>query len=235
MRIKVRKINDNMMSNITKVIELCNKGVQHIKFEDCLINRNAAGTLAEFIKNKHKLFTLGFVNVTFEEAADFKKVLESITKSFCMKSLILNSNHYNEVSLCDAFASLIINSKSVRELDLANCQFHKRVFQKISEAVVKGKIYKLSLQGIMISHIEQVLMGLIFTRSSTIMEIDLSRTIGQADYFKFLGELGESVSFKVLHLDSIIMDLSAYMPNFGRALGNNTRLEQLSIKENKAK
>ncbi len=51
------------------------------------------------------------------------------------------------------------------------------------------------------------------------MEIDLSRTIGSAEYFKFLGELDKSVSFRVLHLDSIIMDLSKHLPDFGKALG----------------
>lgn len=53
-------------------------GIVNLRLEECRLTRKAAALLAEWLKNKSMVETIGFVRVTFDDIIDFKKITEGL-------------------------------------------------------------------------------------------------------------------------------------------------------------
>ena len=52
--------------------------IVNLRFEECRFSRKAAHFLAEFLKYKQILETIGFHKISFEDIIDFKKIVEGV-------------------------------------------------------------------------------------------------------------------------------------------------------------
>ena len=61
----------------------------HLRFEETHITHKTAGDLADFLRQKHFLESIGFNKVRFEGSGDFRKILDAIRTNKKITKLIL--------------------------------------------------------------------------------------------------------------------------------------------------
>jgi hypothetical protein len=59
--------------------------------------------------------------------------------------------------------------------------------------------------------------------------LDLQHSYGKEEHFDFLRKFGELCYVRHLNIDSLETDLTDHLPEMGRAMGDNLRLETLSM------
>ena len=91
----------------------------NLRFEECRITRKAANTLAEFLKKKNILETLGMVKVTFEDVFDFKKILEGVQQNTKLTKILFSNMVFDEELFGKSIARALIDSRSLKEIDLS--------------------------------------------------------------------------------------------------------------------
>jgi hypothetical protein len=75
-------------------------------------------------------------------------------------------------------------------------------------------------------------MKAFFNICQSVRYIDISGSVGNSKNFDFIGKLGINASIRELIMDEIDVDLSAHMPEIGKAFGANTKMKILSMKKN---
>jgi hypothetical protein len=75
-------------------------------------------------------------------------------------------------------------------------------------------------------------MKAFFNICQSVRYIDISRSVGNSKNFDFIAKLGVNASIRELVMDEIDVDLSAHMPEIGKAFGANMKMQILSMKKN---
>lgn len=132
-------------------------GIVNLRFEETRLNRKAAHSLSEFLKKKPILETLGLVKVTFEDAYDFKKIVEGVQLNSKMKKILFSNSVFDEELYGKSIARLLIDSRSLKELDLSYMSYdHPKCFYDISTAILneRCRLNILKIRGTQLTNLE---------------------------------------------------------------------------------
>jgi hypothetical protein len=103
---KIKRINDTMIQNMIETFDQSVPDIIHLRFEQCGLNRKAILKLCDYLRLKHKLRSIGLVNVNIDEA-DNKRLFEAISKSYSIRQIVINQNMYNDVQLSEPLTKML--------------------------------------------------------------------------------------------------------------------------------
>ena len=93
----------------------------NLRFEEVFFSKKAALELADFLRHKHLLESIGFIGCKFEDTADFRKIMENVKTNKKINKIIFQQIVFDEEIFGKSIASVLLENLLIRELDLSHC------------------------------------------------------------------------------------------------------------------
>ena len=238
--VKVKILSHIWIENLLYAIESAkDHGIVNLRFEECKIMKRAVQKLIDFCQSTNIIESLGLVKISFDDGQDFKRLVEAIQANTAIKQFSVQGAQFDEDFHGKTMARCILESKSLQELDLSNVAFEgQNTFAEMSTGLTdeKCRLGALKLRGINIGQLESQVMRYILGRNKSLKTLDLSQCSADSseDLEQVFGPLDGS-NLRTLVAENLEADFNSALERFGMALGGNTKLEGLSLKENKFK
>ena len=99
------------------------QGVINLRFEESFITRKASSKLAEFLRLKHILESIGFIGARFEDNIEFKKVMDAIIVNRKLTKLKFEKMIFDDEIYGKSIGKTLVENRFIRELDISFCTF----------------------------------------------------------------------------------------------------------------
>jgi Ran GTPase-activating protein (RanGAP) involved in mRNA processing and transport len=147
---------------------------------------------------------------------------------------------FDEEAYGKAVGRMLNDSKTIRELDISNCEFvHPKCFFDMCSALLteKCRLNCIRFRGIAITNLEAKVIQFILMKNKLIHTIDLSmcRIDNPENLDHFIQKFDHYSAVRYLTLDGITPDISPSVEMFGYALSLNCKMEVLMMRELKIK
>lgn len=131
-------------------------GILNLRLEECRLTRKAAAMLAEWLKHKSHVETIGLVRVTFDDIVDFKKLTEGMKMNQKLIKICFQHMNFDEEMHGTSIGRVLADSRTIRELDVSNIIFDYKCFYDMSQAILneRCRLNILKMRGLMLGEIE---------------------------------------------------------------------------------
>lgn len=157
-----------------------------------------------------------------------------------MRKLTLSSVTFDEEAHGKSLGRMLSDSKSMRELDIQNCDFqHPKSFFDCCQALLteKCRLNVLKLRGLTLTNLESKVIQFILMKNKLLHTIDFSHCrVDNAENLEyFIQKFDQFSNVRYLTLDGIGPDVSSSAEILGEALALNTKMEVLQLREARIK
>lgn len=180
------------------------------------------------------------VKISFDDGQDFKKLVETISYNHAIKTFSVQNTEFDEDFHGKTIARCILDSRSLKELDLSNVVFEdQKSFYEMANGLLneRCRLLSLKLRGIAFGQLESKVMQFILMRNKSLQTLDLSAcsTDSPENLEAVFSKFDQFCSIRTLVVENLDADLNYVIESFGSSLNVNTKMEGLSLKENKIK
>jgi hypothetical protein len=126
-------------------------GIVNLRIEDCRVMKKAVVRLIEFCRSTSILESLSIIKVNFEDAQDFKKLVEAISFNQKFKQFSVQGADFDEEFHGKTMAKCILESRSLKELDCSFVNFEDpKIFYEMANGLLneRCRLAALKLRGI---------------------------------------------------------------------------------------
>lgn len=160
--IKVKILNHIWIENILFSIESApDLGIINLRFEECRLLKKAVQRLIEFCKSTNIIESLALFKTTFDDGQDFKKLVEAVSFNSKIKQFSVQSADFDEDYHGKTMARCILESRSLKELDLSYVTFEDpKSFYEMANGLLneRCRLGALKLKGIAFGQLEGKVM-----------------------------------------------------------------------------
>mmetsp|Transcript_5920 Transcript_5920/g.9661 ORF Transcript_5920/g.9661 Transcript_5920/m.9661 type:complete len:294 (+) Transcript_5920:103-984(+) len=239
--VKVKILNHIQTENVLFAIESAkDHGIVNLRFEECRLMRKGVLRLIEFCKTTSIIESLGIIKVSFEDSQDFKRLVEAVSFNHKIRQFSVQGSEFDEDFHGKTMARCILESRSLKELDLSSVSFDDpKSFYEMANGLLneKCRLGALKLRSIAFGQLEGKVMQFILMRNRSLQTLDLSHcsTDSPENLENVFCKFDQFCNVRTLVSENLNADFNYIIEIFGEALGVNTKLEGLSLKENKLK
>ena len=239
--VRVKILNHIWIENLLFAIESAkDRGIVNLRFEECRLLKKAVLRLIEFCKTTSIIESLGLIKVSFDDGQDFKRLVEAVSFNQKIRQFSVQSADFDEDYHGKTMARCILESRSLKELDLSYVTFEDpKSFYEMANGLLneRCRLGALKLRGIAFGQLEGKVMQFILMRNKSLQTLDLSQcsTDSPENLENVFCKFDQFCNVRTLVAENLNADFNYIVEIFGEALGVNTKLEGLSMKENKLK
>jgi hypothetical protein len=172
--IKIKIINDKMLDKILfSISNAKDQGIVKIRLEDCRMLKRAVDSLKYFCRTVQCITSIALVNVTFSDGGtqDFKHLIEAIASNAKITHFAVQHTDFNEDFHGKTIARCILESRSLKELDLSYINFEDpKSFYEMANGLLneRCRLLNIRLKGIQFGQLESKVMQFILMRNKSL-------------------------------------------------------------------